>query len=125
VVEVVLFHHAQGLTPEVIGFADELRREEHLFHTPDLFEGRTLDTLEAGPADSNEIGPQELLDRGGRAVADLPAAVVYLGFSLGALNAQKLTQTGPAAGARCSPAAVFRPHSSGRGPRVRRSGSTP
>jgi dienelactone hydrolase len=46
--EVVLFHHAQGLTPGVNAFADELRRAGHAVHTPDLFEGRTFDTVEDG-----------------------------------------------------------------------------
>ena len=46
--EVVLFHHAQGLTPGVVAFADELRRAGHTVHTPDLFDGRTFATLEEG-----------------------------------------------------------------------------
>lgn len=37
--EVVLFHHAQGLTPGVVAFADELRRAGHTVHTPDLLDG--------------------------------------------------------------------------------------
>ena len=32
--EVVLFHHAQGLTPGVVAFADELRFAGHIVHTP-------------------------------------------------------------------------------------------
>ena len=36
--EVVLFHHAQGLTPGIVAFADELRRAGHTVHTPDVFE---------------------------------------------------------------------------------------
>jgi dienelactone hydrolase len=35
-VEVLLFHHAQGLTPGVTAFADELRTAGHVVHTPDL-----------------------------------------------------------------------------------------
>ena len=38
--EVVLFHHAQGLTSGVVAFADELRRAGHTVHTPDLLDGR-------------------------------------------------------------------------------------
>jgi len=30
--EVVLFHHAQGLTPGLVVFADELRRAGHAVH---------------------------------------------------------------------------------------------
>jgi dienelactone hydrolase len=41
VAEVVLFHHAQGLTPGVAAFADGLRSAGHIVHTPDLFDGRT------------------------------------------------------------------------------------
>ncbi|WP_422936324.1 hypothetical protein [Sinomonas sp. P47F7] len=43
--EVVLFHHALGLTPGVVEFADGLRRSGTV-HTPDLFEGRTLAFLD-------------------------------------------------------------------------------
>jgi hypothetical protein len=46
--EVLLFHHAQGLTPGVVSFADTLRRAGHSVHTPDLFDGRSFDTLEQG-----------------------------------------------------------------------------
>ncbi|MGI5182676.1 dienelactone hydrolase family protein [Dactylosporangium sp. CA-152071] len=96
--EVVLFHHAQGLTAGVVAFADELRRAGHTVHTPDLFDGRTFDSIEAGMAYATELGfPGEILDRGARAVADLPAEIVYAGFSLGVLPAQMLAQTRPGA----------------------------
>jgi len=65
--EVMLFHHAQGLTPGVVAFADELRHARHTVHTPDLFEGRTFGTVEEGVAYAREIGFGELLERGGRA----------------------------------------------------------
>lgn len=91
--EVVLFHHAQGLTPGMGAFADELRCAGHTVHTPDLFEGRTFDTLEEGMAHVGELGFGEVLERGERAVDDLPAELVYVGFSLGVVPAQKLAQT--------------------------------
>jgi dienelactone hydrolase len=111
--EVALFHHAQGLTPGVIAFAEELRRAGHVVHTPDLFEGRTFGSIEDGMAHAQEIGfPGEVIGRGARAVEGLPAALVYAGFSLGVLPAQKLAQTRP--GARgallfysCVPVAEF------------------
>jgi len=40
--EVILFHHAQGLTDGVGAFADDLRAAGHVVHTPDLYEGRTF-----------------------------------------------------------------------------------
>ena len=115
VAEVVLFHHALGLTRGVIGFAEELRREGHTVHTPDLYDGQTFDTIDAGMAYSEQVGGfDEIFDRGARAVAALPTEVVYIGFSLGVLNAQKLAQTRP--GARgavlvyaCVPTSYFGP----------------
>ena len=96
--EVVLFHHAQGLTPGVAAFADELRCAGHTVHTPDLFEGRTFDTIADGMGYVREIGFGEVMERGVRAVDGLPAELVYAGFSLGVLPAQRLAQT--RAGAR-------------------------
>jgi dienelactone hydrolase len=96
--EVLLFHHAQGLTPGVVSFADTLRRAGHIVHTPDLLDGRTFDTLEQGMRFVQERGFGEVIARGVRAAEGLPAELVYAGFSLGEVVAQKLTQT--RAGAR-------------------------
>jgi dienelactone hydrolase len=112
--DVVLFHHGQGLTAGVVAFADELRRVGHTVHTPDLFEGRTFDTLDEGMAHVEQIGFGEIIERGGAAVEGLPEELVYAGFSLGVVAAQKLAQTRP--GARgallyysCVPVAEFGP----------------
>ena len=96
--EVLLFHHAQGLTPGVVAFADTLRGAGHIVHTPDLFDGRTFDTLEKGMSFVQEHGFGALIERGVRAADGLPAELVYAGFSLGVLPAQMLAQT--RAGAR-------------------------
>jgi dienelactone hydrolase len=98
--EVLLFHHAQGLTPGVRAFADILRRAGHIVHTPDLFDGRTFDTLEQGMSFVSELGFGEVISRGARAAEELPAELVYAGFSLGVVAAQKLAQT--RAGARAA-----------------------
>jgi dienelactone hydrolase len=95
--EVILFHHAQGLTPGVISFADELRRAGHIVRTPDLYEGRTFDTLAEEIGHAEQIGFGEVIERGVRAVEGLPTELVYAGFSLGVLPAQKLAQTRPSA----------------------------
>jgi dienelactone hydrolase len=96
--EVVLFHHALGLTPGVVAFADELRGAGHTVHTPDLFGGRTFGRIEEGMHHAEEIGfPGEVIARGVRAVQGLPAGLVYAGFSLGVLPAQMLAQTRPGA----------------------------
>ena len=91
--EVVLFHHALGLTPGIVAFADDLRAAGHAVHTPDLFEGRTFATIEEGVGHAREIGFDEVIERGVRAVEGLPAELVYAGFSLGEVVAQKLAQT--------------------------------
>ena len=96
--EVLLFHHALGLTRGVVAFADELRGAGHTVHTPDLFEGRTFDTIEEGVGYAGEVGFGEVIQRGVRAAEQLPAELVYAGFSLGVLPAQNLAQT--RAGAR-------------------------
>ena len=112
--DVVLFHHVQGLTSGVAAFADGLRGPGHVVHTPDLFDGRTFETLEAGLGYVKEAGFERVLERGERAVEELPAEVVYAGFSLGVVPAQKLAQT--RAGARgalllhaCMPSSEFGP----------------
>lgn len=96
--EVVLFHHAHGLTPGVVAFADELRGGGHTVHTPDLFDGRTFGSIAEGMRYAEEIGfPDGVLERGTRAVEGLPAGLVYAGFSLGVVAAQYLAQTRPGA----------------------------
>lgn len=95
--EILLFHHALGLTPGVIAFADTLRKAGYIVHTPDLFDGRTFDTVEKGMGFVRELGFAEILKRGESAVDGLPAELVYAGFSLGVVPAQKLAQTRPRA----------------------------
>jgi dienelactone hydrolase len=95
--EVLLFHHAQGLTPGIHAFADELRAAGHTVHTPDAFDGRTFGSIDEGLAYAKEIGFDNILDRSIAVAADLPAEVVYAGFSLGEMAAQKLAQTRPGA----------------------------
>ena len=43
--ELILFHHAQGLTEGVRAFAGDLRAAGHVVHLPDLYEGKTFGTL--------------------------------------------------------------------------------
>jgi dienelactone hydrolase len=113
--EVLLFHHAQGQTAGFHAFAEELRAAGHTVHAPDLFEGHTFATIDEGMAYAQELGfPDEILARGERAAQPLPNELVYAGFSLGVLPAQKLAQTRP--GARgallfyaCVPSEFFGP----------------
>jgi dienelactone hydrolase len=95
--DVILFHHAQGLTQGVQAFADELRAAGHRVTVPDLYEGVTFAVLEEGVGHAQRIGMDEIIERGVAAAADLPASTVYAGFSLGVLPAQQLAQTRPGA----------------------------
>jgi len=95
--EVLLFHHAHGLTAGVLAFADELRAAGHVVHTPDLYDGQTFDDLEAGIGYAREVGFGTVLERGVGAADGLPDELVYVGMSLGAMPAQKLAQTRPGA----------------------------
>jgi dienelactone hydrolase len=91
--EVLLFHHAHGLTSGVHAFAESLRGAGHAVHVPDLYEGRVFENLEEGAAHAQGIGFGTLVERGRAAAAELPAELVYAGFSLGVLPAQYLAQT--------------------------------
>ncbi|MCH4545985.1 dienelactone hydrolase family protein [Rhizobium changzhiense] len=95
--EILLFHHAQGLTPGVRSFADDIRAAGHIVHTPDLFDGRTFPSIESGIAYIGEIGFDAMRERGVRLAGELPPTLVYAGFSFGVLPAQKLAQTRPGA----------------------------
>ncbi|MGO8877802.1 MAG: dienelactone hydrolase family protein [Acidimicrobiales bacterium] len=91
--EVVLYHHAHGLTTGVGAFAAGLRRAGHAVHVPDLYEGHTFDTLEEGLAYAERTGFDTLMERGVAAAEQLGDALVYAGFSLGVMPAQRLAQT--------------------------------
>ncbi|MBT2385597.1 dienelactone hydrolase family protein [Streptomyces sp. ISL-11] len=88
---IVLFHSAYGLRPAVHAAAERLRAAGHEVHVPDLYDGRTADTVEEGMAIKEEIGAEELLKRAITAAAPLSdRGLVYAGFSLGGSVAQNL-----------------------------------
>ena len=110
--EVLLFHHAQGLTPGVVSFADDVRAAGHVVHAPDLYDGNTFADLDEGVGYAREVGFDTIGERGRLSAEGLPNEVVYAGFSLGAMPAQLLAQTRPGAkGALlfhgCVPASEF------------------
>ena len=95
--EILLFHHAQGLTDGVLKFADDLRAGGHTVHTPDLYEGKTFANLDDGVANARRIGFGTLQERSAELAQGLTEALVYGGFSMGAGPAQMLAQTRPGA----------------------------
>ncbi|MGK4583785.1 dienelactone hydrolase family protein [Kitasatospora sp. HPMI-4] len=95
--QIVLIHSAYGLRPAVSAAAERLRAAGHVVHTPDLYEGRVFEDVEAGMAYRDEVTNDELLRRAIKAVAPLLSAgagteqgLVYAGFSLGGALAQNL-----------------------------------
>ncbi len=94
---ILLFHHAQGRTPGFMAFARDLRSAGHTVHAPDLYDGLTFRDLKQGVAHAEEAGFAEIVRRGSEVAKELPADIVYAGFSLGVLAAQALTQTRPGA----------------------------
>lgn len=95
--DVVLFHHVQGLTAGIEAIAYQIGAAGHTVTVPDLYDGATFPTLEAGVAHAEEIGIDELIARGVEFVQDLGEDTVYAGFSLGAMVAHKLAQNRPGA----------------------------
>ncbi|MFI2912033.1 dienelactone hydrolase family protein [Streptomyces sp. PDY-4] len=88
---IMLFHSTYGLRPAVHRAADRLRAAGHEVWTPDLFEGRTFDTVEEGMAYKDGTGKDELLKRAVLAAAPYSErGLVYAGFSFGASVAQTL-----------------------------------
>lgn len=91
--EVLLFHHALGLTPGVRSFAERLRSAGHEVATPDLFEGARFASVPEGVAHAEEIGFDAIVERGMATARGHSGRLVAAGFSLGALPAQALAQT--------------------------------
>ncbi|MGQ4384211.1 dienelactone hydrolase family protein [Streptomyces sp. SAS_270] len=88
---ILLFHSTFGLRPAVHAAADRLRGAGHEVWTPDLFEGRTFESVEERMAFRDEIGKEELLKRAVLAAAPhSERGLVYAGFSFGAATAQTL-----------------------------------
>lgn len=110
--DIILFHHVLGLTAGCHSLADRLRAAGHTVHTPDLYDGVVLPSLDEGVAHLEQVGFDPFVQRGCDAADGLPDHLVYVGISLGVMPAQRLAQTRPgAAGAilleACAPADAF------------------
>jgi dienelactone hydrolase len=96
-VEIVLFHHAGGLTQGVVGFAQLLRDAGHTVHTPDLFEGRTFADVHDGVAYAQSAGEETFAARAAEIVSPMATDLVYGGMSMGAARAAEQTLARPGA----------------------------
>lgn len=90
--EILLFHHALGLTDGLTAFAERLRAVGHTVHTPDAYAGATFTDIDEGVAYAQSIGHDALEDAARRAARRHREADVVLGYSLGAMQAQLLAQ---------------------------------
>jgi dienelactone hydrolase len=95
---IVVFHSVLGLRPAIVAFAERLRGAGYAVVTPDLFDGRTFETIEAGVGYRDAVGIDTLTQRAGRTVAGLPSDIVPIGFSMGAALAQLVALTNPVRG---------------------------
>ncbi len=115
-VDVVLFHHVQGLTSGVRALAAELAGSEHTVTTPDLYAGRTFDSIEEGFAHLGTLDPAAVERQVDDVVAARPGPVVLAGISWGVTHAQRLAQTHPQARAALLLEACFPVGEDGFGP---------
>lgn len=90
--EILLFHHAQGLTDGLRSLVERLHAVGHTVHTPDMYAGRVFSRLDDGVAHAGRIGHDAIEDIARRTALHHPAADTVIGFSLGAFPAQLLAQ---------------------------------
>jgi dienelactone hydrolase len=95
--EIVLFHHAGGLTEGVIAFAQMLRDAGHTVQTPDLFGGRTFADVKDGVAYADSVGEECFAAQVTEIVSPMSADLVYGGMSMGAARAAEQVLTRPGA----------------------------
>jgi dienelactone hydrolase len=97
--EIVLFHHAGGLTDGVLSFAQTLKDAGHTVHAPDLFDGRTFTDVRDGVAyaQSQSLGEETFAARAAEIVTPLGTDLVYGGMSMGAARAAEQVLERPGA----------------------------
>lgn len=95
--ELILFHHARGLTEGVRALAERLGAPGHRVRVPDLYDGLTFPSLEERVAHAEGMGLEEIIARGEATAEEMPPDLVYVGLSLGVLPAQRLAQSRPGA----------------------------
>jgi len=90
--EILLFHHAHGLTEGMRALAERLRAAGHTVHAPDCYSGLTFTSLDAGVRHALTIGHDAVAEVARRCARQNRHADVVVGFSLGAMQAQLLAQ---------------------------------
>lgn len=95
--QILLFHHALGLTDGVRALAAQIEAGGHTVHTPDLFDGALFTTPEEGITHVESLGGFDVIaERAMPAAAQHPQASVVAGISMGVVAAHKAAQAVPA-----------------------------
>ena len=97
VANVVLFHSIYGRRPSVIAAAERFRAAGHTVTTPDLYDGTVFGDLAEAREFRDRLGEDTLTRRARAAVAELPADLIYSGFSMGGGLAAELLMARPGA----------------------------
>ena len=98
--DIVLFHSVLGIRQGVLDAAARLESMGHVVRVPDLYGGgKVFDEYEPAMKFVEAMGYAALLERTRAAAAELPARVVYAGFSNGGASAEHLAVTRPGAAA--------------------------
>ncbi len=90
--DILLFHHALGLTEGLRSFADRLRAHGHTVHAPDCYAGAIFEDADDGVRFAQGIGHDALEEAAHLIARRHRDADVVMGFSLGAMQAQLLAQ---------------------------------
>ena len=81
--QILLFHHALGLTDGVRALAEQIEAGGHTVHTPDLYDGALFTDVEEGIAHVESLGGFDVIaERGMRAAAQHPQASVVAGIGV-------------------------------------------
>jgi len=90
--EILLFHHAYGLTDGLRALAARLIAEGHTVHCPDCYAGVTFRNIDDGVKHLQRIGHDAVEEVARRSAREFRNADVVMGFGLGAMQAQLLAQ---------------------------------
>ena len=98
VAQVLVLPSVLGVRAGVLDAVERLQTAGHTAHLADIFRGRSFDTYPEARAFAGELGNEELDRRALEAAADLPDDLVAVGFSLGAVLAERIALHQPVAG---------------------------
>ena len=90
--EILLFHHAQGLTEGLRFLCERVTAAGHTVHAPDMFDGAVFEHLDDGIAFASKVGHDTIEARARAALHEHPHADTVMGISLGVFPAQLLAQ---------------------------------